>query len=171
MSCGNCIRPRQAFDAEYAMEMLPRMTTALAEKLNLEGEVGGGFCVLDKKTREYAIPPTIEGVVAEDKQAECLELCAEAAERLRVNNENEVEEAKHWLSWESRDPGSNKWGGAIDDGQYIWSFRGISEEADEALMLMTAHMCARISNGSPEFYAKTSGNRIILEGNLFWYPV
>ncbi len=48
------------------------------------------------------------------------------------------EELGHLTSFESRDPENGKWGGAIVAGYYIFSFSGLPEQADEAVMLVVA---------------------------------
>jgi hypothetical protein len=56
----------------------------------------------------------------------------------------------HVSSWESRDPGHDRWGGAIRIEDLIFSFSGLPELADEALMLGVGLMYGRRENASFE---------------------
>jgi hypothetical protein len=68
-----------------------------------------------------------------DKADKYLGLAKEKALRL-VSRHADM---NHRSSWESRD-GKDCWGGAIVAGEYVVSFSGLSEEADEALALYVA---------------------------------
>jgi len=163
MGCERCGIPRQKMNADEAVQMVERMLGVLAKKTNLQGDIGGVFCAVKQDTREYTIPPTPIGIVLE--QDKCNESCTEQANRLCEMHASD----DHWLSWQSRDVDAGKWGGAIHDGEYVWSFSGMPEAFCEALMLTSAQMCGRIMNGAPAIYAETSSNSIILEGEyLFW---
>ncbi|MCR4277813.1 MAG: hypothetical protein NUV85_02240 [Candidatus Berkelbacteria bacterium] len=145
---------------------MPEMLKQLGFVSDLEGKIGGMFCLMDEATGLMVIEPTKIGEIANGKKGQYTAFCREKATRLRENRAN-----GHFQSWESRDPESDKWGGAISDGNHIWSFSGLTEEQDEALMLMSAHSCGRIMNGAPHSYAEGSNNRIILDNDyLFWLP-
>jgi hypothetical protein len=121
------------------------------------------FCLMNEQTGELVIEPTLIGEITNDQTDLYTELCKEKANRLRENIK------EHKLSWQSRNEDEEKWGGAISDGDHIWSFSGLTEAQDEALMIMGAHTCGRIMNYLPEALANLSDNRIILDGPLhFW---
>ena len=167
--CGGCPRPRRLLEIDEVMVVVPDMMARLQQVSDFKGKEGGMFYLLDQ-AGNVLVEPTAIGKVAEDKLAKYTELCQEKASRLRQRRLDGHEE---WQSWESRDAENGKWGGAIFDGRYYWSFSGLTEEQDEALMVMSAHMCGQMMNGSPEVYAKTSDNRVILDNEgLFWsFPI
>lgn len=162
MPCGCCRRPRRDIDIEEIREVLPLMLEKLRAVSDFEGKDGGVFCLMEESTGRYIVEPTIIGQITNGKEDRYRELCQEKAVRLRENKGD-------MSSWQSRDEKNDKWGGAISDGDHIWSFSGLTEYQDEALMIMSAHMCGRIMNGAPKNYAKISDNRIILDSpGLFW---
>jgi hypothetical protein len=153
-------------DPKEVVRVVPQMLAALIKQRRPRGDKGGAYCIVDPKTRECIIPPTIVGIVREDKRERYLALCLEKALRLA---EHDAE--GHCLSWQSRDHDQDRWGGAIHDGLHIWGFSGMKEDQDEAIMLMSAHMCGQIMNGEPKSVAEISNNRIIMDGKyLFWVP-
>lgn len=164
MGCGRgCRRPRRALDLEEVRQVMPGLLQSLAEVSDLGGKTGCMLSILDRETRELVTDPIMVGVVADkERQDRYSDLSQEKATRLLDNPD-------HSLSWQSRDEDNDKWGGAMDDGEYNWSVSGLTEEQDEALAIMGAHKCGQITNGSPQWYAKISDNEIIL-GNpyLFW---
>jgi len=165
MGCRGCVRPRRQLDVSEVAEVLPRVFDELATVgSDLEGKQGCMVCVLDKASHEFVVESTVVGQVADaEKLAEYTRLCQEKALRLLGHPD-------HILSWQSRDEDHDQWGGAYDDGIYIWSVSGLTEAQDEALSLMAAHLCGQIPNGEPRACAEISDNQIIL-GNayLFWY--
>ena len=64
----------------------------------------------------------------------------------------------HVSSWQSRDKDANRWGGAIRAGDVIFSFSGLPELADEAVMLVAAVICNFISLEEAEKIAIVSDN-------------
>jgi len=142
---------------------MPRLFGSLAAVSDLGEKTGCMYCVLDRRTGEIVVGPTMLGEISDpEKKDRYTELCQEKATRL-------LENPDHALSWQSRDEANDKWGGAMDDGRYNWSVSGLTEEQDEALSIMGAHRCGQIYNGAPPGYAEVSNNQIIL-GNppLFW---
>lgn len=116
------------------------MTNALFEIINLcpdlpgndsPEKVSGFFTVLDTRTGE--IVKTMEiGKVPEEKREKYYKLSQEKAKRLYAHPE-------HLSSWQSRNPDQGEWGGSIRIENYIFSFSGLPELIDEALMLVLAH--------------------------------
>lgn len=161
-----CPRPRSNIDTERALSVLPTMLEQLQLVSDMEGKSGVMFCLMNESTGELVIEPTMIGEITNGKEERYAALCQEKATRLR-----EYRKSGHWLSWQSRDPANDKWGGAISDGEYIWSPSGLKEDQDESLALMSAHSSGRIMNGAPQEYAGISNNLIILDNEyLFWIP-
>lgn len=165
MSCGHCGIPRSEIDPEAILKTLPRLFEELKKVVNLNGKEGVMFCLKNKRTGKFTIPPTEIGKITNGREEKYTDLCQEKADRLA---ENSVSQG-HCLSWQSQDPDNDKYPGGIDDGDEIWSCSGLTGEQDEALMIMGAHSCGRITNGAPEIFAKISDNRVILDNkSLFW---
>ena len=146
------------------------MLEALRDVSDFEGKEGGMFCLLDEQTGEFLVEPTIIGQIVNGKAEIYTSFCQEKARRLLEHIKN-GRDNQHWLSWESRNPDLDQWGGAIcDENFHIWSFSGLTEEQDEALMIMSAHLCGQMINAAPKWLSEISGNRIILDNPyLFWH--
>jgi len=69
-------------------------------------------------------------------------------------------ELGHMTSYESRDPDNGKWGGAIVADNYILSFSGLPEQADEAVMMAVAIELDLLSLINAEDIAKRNNNEI-----------
>jgi len=70
------------------------------------------------------------------------------------------QELGHLTSYESRDPDNNKWGGAVYADKYIFSFSGLPELADEAIMLTLAVELDFLSLQNASDIAKRNNNPI-----------
>jgi len=161
-----CPRPRRNIDVEEVLATVPLMLAELAQVSDLGGKEGGMFCLMEESTGNLVIEPTEIGKITNGKKDKYREYCLEKATRLRSHRGED-----HFLSWQSRDENHDMWGGAFSDGDHIWSLSGYTEEQDEALMIMSAHVCGRIMNIEPRDCAKVSDNRIILDNEyLFWIP-
>ena len=85
------------------------------------------LCVADRKTGlPYLLIPI--GKVPVGKAERYAHLALEKALRL-------ANHSVHKSSWESRNPDSDKWGGAIRAGAFIISISGLPELGDEAVAL------------------------------------
>ena len=69
----------------------------------------------------------------------------------------------HVSSWQSRDESAGQWGGAISAGSVIFSFSGLPELADEAIMLMAAVTCNFMSPETAIEIARISGNKFFTD--------
>jgi len=89
--------------------------------------LGGFFCIANGKT---GLPYLVKvvGNPPEDKREAYFFFAREKARRL-------AEHPEHMSSWESRNPELDQWGGAVRRGDFIFSFSGLPELADEALIL------------------------------------
>ncbi len=165
MSCG-CPRPLLLdVDLPFLIEtVLPHVLAEVARVSDMRDREGGMFVLMRAVTGEIIVGPKQVGQINNGKEDKYAEFAQEKPVRL-------LEHPDHCLSWESRDPDNNKWGGAVNDGLFVWSFSGLSEEQDEALVLMASHLCGRIRNGDPKAMAEISNNRIIIDNPyLFWCP-
>lgn len=75
--------------------------------------------------------------------------------------------AGHVLSWQSRNPAIDKWGGAIfvpaDQGrEFYLAFSGLPELGDETMMLLVAVRTDLLSLRKAREYAEISDNRLFL---------
>ena len=98
-----------------------------------EGKTGGYFCLADAGTGNPLFEPALIGTVPQEKKEKYLAFCQEKAKRLANHPEHEA-------SWESRNEEANEWGGALRIGTLIFSFSGLPEWGDEALMLILAEV-------------------------------
>ncbi len=96
-----------------------------------EGKNSGYFCVADARTGDPIFGPTQVGVSPPEKVSKRVRICQEKAERLAMRQD-------HVSSWESREPEKERWGGAVRVGDLIFSFTGLPELGDEAVMLVAA---------------------------------
>lgn len=67
-------------------------------------------------------------------------------------------ETKELSSWQSRNPDQGMWGGAIATKEFILSFSGLPEKADEALMLKYAQIRKLIDEEAIVEIAEASNN-------------
>ncbi len=116
-------------------------------------EKNSGYCVI--KSRDYRTLLVFQvGDVPSEKVEKYLSLANEKADRLIAHI------AKgHWSSWQSRD-GINKWGGAVLVPDFVLSFSGLPEMADEAIMLLTARACYMLLPTSACTIADISDNKL-----------
>lgn len=101
--------------------------------LNDPNRQGGYFCLVEKEGNPLALPTLVLGIgtVLTEKGPKYLAFAQEKARRL-------AEHSEHQSSWQSRNEGEEKWGGAITASPFIFSFSGLPELADEAAMLLAA---------------------------------
>ena len=95
-----------------------------------QGRTGGYFCLANAETGLPLLVLPL-GQVPLEKAEKYLRLCQEKAKRL-------AEHLEHLSSWESRNPDKEQWGGAVRVGNLIFSFSGLPEMGDEAVMLAVA---------------------------------
>lgn len=92
-----------------------------------EDRKGGYLCIANAETG-FPGAVVLIGSIPTEKAEKYLSFSMEKARRLASN-------PQHVSSWESRDPEQNRWGGAIRIDELIFSFSGLPELGDEALML------------------------------------
>lgn len=111
-------------------ELLAIATTHFADQLG--GRAGGWFCMLSPITKQvlngFHFPI---GTIPPEKDNRCKGLSFEKALRLSQHR-------NHLSSWQSRKPEVSMYGGAIRGYNYLFSFSGLPEIWDEALMLTLA---------------------------------
>ena len=117
---------------------------------------GGYFLVADPQTG-FPLGSLFIGDVPDDKAARYIELAQEKPLRLAAN----MISLGHVLSWQSRNPEENLWGGAvyIRIGNVILSFSGFPELWDEAIGLVTASIGLNVPATSLVPLAEISSNR------------
>ena len=111
-----------------------------------ERRAGGYFCLSTVCYSNAPLRVMMVGDPPADKRAKYFELCIEKANRLIANG---LGPQQHKLSWQSRNEAYDQWGGAVRWGDYVFSFSGLPELADEALMLYllyTAHGWGGVSS-------------------------
>jgi hypothetical protein len=113
-----------------------------------------GYCVVKSSVRGRLILAFQVGECSDEKVEKYLRLANEKADRLRL-----FVDIGHRSSWQTRD-GKDKWGGAVLAGNLIFSFSGLPELADEAVMLWTATSCNCMSPEMAIEIARISDNKI-----------
>lgn len=122
-----------------------------------EDERTGGYCTIlerddtDDDMELYQICTVRFGEVPEGKAGKYMSYSLEKATRLHHLPDDT-------LSWQSRDPGSGKWGGAIRTKTSIFSFSGLPELADEAAMLFFAILMKELTPDAALQMAEISDN-------------
>lgn len=124
-----------AFETDCLVSTVKRVNELLDVVLQLpvcEERKGGYFCIANGDGRPIVVVAV--GSISNEKAGKCFNLAQEKARRLAGH-------PAHRTSWESRDPDAMKFGGAVKDLRtypFIYSFSGLPEQVDEALMLATA---------------------------------
>ena len=137
--------------------VLESMLKEFGSREDWGGRKGGYFCVADGLSGS----PLLAGLVGEiplEKVEKYMEFAQEKARRLSF-------QIGHVSSWESRDPSHDQWGGAIRIESLIFSFSGLPELADEALMLGVGLIYGRRENASFEDLLAEIANR---SNNPYW---
>jgi hypothetical protein len=127
----------------FELEKIISSTKESIEKLTQmfeEEKKNYGFLTIMDKDGYLLLPPTEIGNVPLEKREKYSSYSLEKAKRLQSNIK------RHFTSYESRDPENGKWGGAISvNNNLIFSFSGLTEHGDEAIMLRLAKK-VKVSN-------------------------
>ena len=106
--------------------LIARLISKANDDLNdSDKRFGGYLTALETRTGKPALIMA-HGMIPEEKQEKYFSLSQEKPLRLFQHKE-------HNTSWDSRDIGQSKFGGAIRGVEYLWSFSGHQELVDEAL--------------------------------------
>jgi len=121
----------------------------------------GGYFVLADAATGLSLLSYFVGEVSDERAVKYLEFAQEKAQRLSANLQ-----AGHVLSWQSRNPVKDMWGGAYYSarGNCILSFSGLPEAWDEAGMLTAAD---RIFGTASEELAQA----VSISGNSNFLPL
>ena len=142
---------RNPFNIPEVLESILQVATRRFPETT-QGRLGGFLCVLNPQIGEIVVTGLI-GTEPDEKKREKYKLLAEEkARRLALHPE-------HQSSWESRDPDKNRWGGAIRGTRLLFSFSGLPELWDEALMLVLAVRLKEIETAAAQAIAKKSENQ------------
>ncbi|MDO8444059.1 MAG: hypothetical protein Q7S80_00965 [bacterium] len=136
---------------------------ACAQGLLEADDTGGYFCLKMLGAEGFLVKPMLVGHVINGKDDRYIELCQEKATRLEARHESNGDVT----SWQSRDPESDRWGGAIlgpdgHDRQYAFSFSGLPDLCDEAVTLLTAVKVGHLSGEEALEIGDVSGSSNIL---------
>ncbi len=94
--------------------------------------------------------------LARNRSEACFRRVNEKLERLKASPEL-------LASWQSRNTDEEMYGGAIRAGEYIFSFSGLSEHADEMICLLVAIELEALSCDEAYRIAKETGNQLYLD--------
>lgn len=127
------------------------------------GRQGGYFCLLDPIHNCPELVIAI-GVIAPEKRAKYFEFCQEKSRRL-ADHEDDLS------SWQTRHPEQGQWGGAIRTlDQKIFSFSGLPELGDEAVMLAVV-MITTADSPEVELIRTWCDEIAALSRNPYWVPL
>lgn len=117
-----------AWTAEDALRKLLRLPEYKDERH------GGYLTIMDAKTGVVVVTMRV-GIVMPEKEEKYISFSIEKARRLYTTHKLD---ASIVTSIQTRDPDTNKWGGAVWSEYWIVSFSGLPELADEALSTCVA---------------------------------
>lgn len=132
--------------------------------LKEKGSLGGYLCIA---RAEDGFPLAIIqfGDMPHDRLSGRFEFCQEKAQRL-------AEHPGHMTSYESRDPSSNKWGGAIRGKKYIYSISGLPEQLDELVSALFAYAVDDLDPPEAKVFLEVNDNEYykakLLPDHEFW---
>jgi len=133
-------------------------------ELKGRGKKAGGFLyfLIIQEEIELSILLPI-GEVDPNKAAAFKNVCGEKAARL-------LQHKAHLSSWQSREPDSNKWGGAIRIKNGILSVSGLTELGDEAYCLYLAWLLGKVTIEELDAIASISNNPYWPEVGRMYIP-
>ncbi len=119
-----------------------------------EQKSGAVFAVASRSSGQPLFPPRFIGAVPAEKSEKYVRLASVVKPRQLMDNPN------HLCSWQSRDPESGLWGGAIAvSPDEIFSMSGLTEHGDEGLVSAGAHAyCGDIILPGLDEIARISSN-------------
>lgn len=135
-------------DAMWVAEEALRKLLELPEYTDTRA---GGYLVLMEAHTGAIVSITRVGVVMPEKEQKYISFASEKARRLFATHKVNPDIV---TSWQSRNPDDDKWGGAIWSKNWIVSFSGLPELADEAMSLSVA--AAMEKDPMPEDEAKAT---------------
>ncbi|MCX6723809.1 MAG: hypothetical protein NT155_01380 [Candidatus Staskawiczbacteria bacterium] len=149
------------------IELVELGMASLVEKCKLDRNYGY-FTVMDTAALGRIKLICEIGVCPPEKAEKYRTFSQEKAVRLFVNS-------AHDTSWQTRNPGENKWAGAVRAGSLIFSFSGLPELDDEALMTFVASQAGLIDRFKVIEIASISRNKhiydILSEQTRGWFSV
>ena len=119
---------------------------------------GGYICIMDR-TDGTLISLTRVGSFLKDNWLVYSALAQEKAQRV-------LSTSGRISSWEDRDESKMRYGGAIRASQFTLSFSGLTEHADELLVLFLAKSAGLVNHEDCCAIAKISNNRLYLDSLL-----
>ncbi len=151
----------QALNGRRVLSVVTSAVAVIARELQGEyaGRRGGLFCMGRSSVISGALTITYHqpvGPTLAKKRRRYNSPSLEKVYRLHRN-------PNHNSSWQSRKPDFDQWGGAIRAGEYIFSFSGLPELADEAVMLATAVMLLLLTLEEACAIARLSDNQYFLK--------
>ena len=135
--------------------MIPRLPSAEQHRR------GGYFCLMPRERRGHSVgTPILVIQVGEvddpEKRHKYYKFAVEKAGRLHAYADTD----SHKSSWQSRHPSTDRWGGAILTNKWIFSFSGLPELADEAIMLFAAITLGFMERADADAIARISDNQL-----------
>ncbi|HEX8591259.1 MAG TPA: hypothetical protein VF696_00710 [Candidatus Paceibacterota bacterium] len=118
--------------AESILNAFLEQDSGIANDLIAEGKFGGYLCLACPEGYPFAVVSI--GRPDPGKLDRYLTFSQEKARRLAAHPE-------HRLSFESRDPEKDQWGGAVRGDMFIVSFSGLPERLDEVLSALILVSC------------------------------
>lgn len=147
---------------QYVVELLDMIVDWYDKNLNREGfpRRSGYFTLRSRIDGRVLFHCQIGKCPDEDKAAKYANFSYEKGCRL-------LSHPDHVSSWQSKNDEAKQYAGAIAISNYILSFSGLPELADEAVVLILAYMIKLGTLEEVERLAKISGNTVFTELKTF----
>lgn len=159
----SCANTANAAFARMIVDAARRQVKRVVEAFGLADEERTGvyFCAkgMMSAVRDWLVNPLEVGKIINGKAEKYKEYCQEKTCRTREHFFSDG----HRLSWQSRNPDEEQWGGAVicrdgADGFIILACSGLPELLDEVAMLCTAVDLGLLIPGEAEQLARISGS-------------
>lgn len=142
----------------YTAEKTVAAFTELPNSVSEEKK--GGFLTIRDKNTGHILITLLIGQVLHEKAVKYHGLSQEKGDRLHTRIGLGE---KHVSSWQSRNPDSGLWGGAIAAENFIVSFSGMPELGDEAIVLIIAIQLKWLNQQEAEKIARVSQNPLFIQ--------
>ncbi|MFA5000906.1 MAG: hypothetical protein WC531_01615 [Candidatus Paceibacterota bacterium] len=142
---------------DLVTELLREITNCNRRLSQGDQRFGGYLCVFrDSPDQDKLVPILVirVGGPTIGKEAKYFNLCQEKALRLMAHQ-------NHLSSWQTREVERELCGGAIRTKDFIISFSGLTEKADEAILVNAAFKLGMLSGSTAEAIASHSENQLI----------
>ena len=165
MSSCSCVLAEWVELEQNIRQAVRESLTQVLSVIDPGDHIGGYFGAKIVGMDSFFIEPILIGEVRNFKAERYQTFCKEKANRLEAHF---ISSDSHFSSFQSRDVSLDRWGGAVmalgkKNWKYIFSFSGLPELADEALVLLTAMKVEFMTLDQATMIARLSNNDIFFK--------